>query len=83
MATAVGRIEAIFRYPVKSLRVERLDAATLGWHGVNGDRRLASRRLDNHGDFPWLCGSMLPELTSVTGARCPSCGDWRPSATTR
>ena len=66
MSTAIGRIEAICRYPVKSMRGEDLDSATLGWHGLEGDRRLALRRLDNRGDFPWLCGSMLPELTWFT-----------------
>ena len=69
MSTAVGHIEAIFRYPVKSMRGEQLDAATLGWHGIDGDRRLAFRRLDNDGDFPWLCGSMLPEITWFTPFR--------------
>lgn len=51
------------------MRGEQLDATTLGWHGIEGDRRLAFRRLDNHGDFPWLCGSMLPELTWFTPFR--------------
>ena len=50
----IGHVEAIFRYPVKSMGGERLDAATLGWHGVEGDRRLALRRLDDRGGFPWL-----------------------------
>jgi uncharacterized protein len=79
MSTAVGRIEAIFRYPVKSMRGEQLGAATLGWHGINGDRRLAFRRLDNHGDFPWLCGSMLPELTWFTPFRRDGDGDALPT----
>ena len=79
MPTAVGQIEAIFRYPVKSMRGEQLDAATLGWHGINGDRRLAFRRLDNRGDFPWLCGSMLPELTWFTPFRREGEGDALPT----
>ena len=37
----IGQSEAIFRYPVKSMRGEPLLAATLGWHGIDGDRRLA------------------------------------------
>jgi uncharacterized protein YcbX len=61
-AIEVGRIEAIFRYPVKSMGGEALDAAVLGWHGVDGDRRLAVRRLDERGDFPWLTASRLPDL---------------------
>jgi uncharacterized protein YcbX len=49
MPIEIGRIEAIFRYPVKSMRGEPLDAANLGWHGLDGDRRLAFRRLDERG----------------------------------
>jgi uncharacterized protein YcbX len=58
----LGQIEAIFRYPVKSMRGEPLDAARLGWHGLDGDRRLAFRRLDDRGGFPWLNASKLPDL---------------------
>ena len=49
MPVGIGQIEAIFRYPVKSMRGEPLEVATLGWHGLDGDRRLAFRRLDNRG----------------------------------
>lgn len=62
MSIELGQIEAIFRYPVKSMRGEPLEAATLGWHGLDGDRRLALRRLDEPGGFPWLTASKLPEL---------------------
>jgi uncharacterized protein len=58
----IGHIEAIYRYPVKSMRGERLDVATLGWHGIDGDRRLAFRRIDDRSGFPWLTASKLPEL---------------------
>lgn len=66
MRIAVGEIEAIFRYPVKSMRGEPLEAATLGWHGLDGDRRFAFRRLDERGAFPWLTASKLPELILFT-----------------
>jgi uncharacterized protein len=62
MAIEIGHVEAIFRYPVKSMRGERLEAAELGWHGIEGDRRLAFRRLDDRSGFPWLTASKLPEL---------------------
>jgi uncharacterized protein len=62
MLTEIGYVEAIFRYPVKSMGGERLEAANLGWHGLEGDRRLAFRRLDDHGGFPWLTASKLPDL---------------------
>jgi uncharacterized protein YcbX len=62
MLTEIGYVEAIFRYPVKSMGGERLEAANLGWHGLEGDRRLAFRRMDDHGGFPWLTASKLPDL---------------------
>ena len=69
MPIEIGRIEAIFRYPVKSMRGEPLDAATLGWHGLDGDRRLAFRRLDDRGGFPWLTASKVPDLINFTPRR--------------
>jgi uncharacterized protein YcbX len=66
MPQVLGQIEAIFRYPVKSMRGESLEAATLGWHGIEGDRRLGFRRLDVSGGFPWLSASRLPELIHFT-----------------
>ena len=69
MPIEIGEIEAIFRYPVKSMRGELLAAATLGWHGLDGDRRLAFRRLDGHSDFPWLTASKLPDLIRFTPRR--------------
>jgi uncharacterized protein YcbX len=62
VALEIGRVEALFRYPVKSMAGERLDVATLGWHGLEGDRRLALRRLDDRSGFPWLSASQLPDL---------------------
>ena len=58
----IGHVEAIFRYPVKSMGGERLERATLGWHGLDGDRRLAFRRIDDRGGFPWLTAGTLPDL---------------------
>jgi uncharacterized protein len=62
MAIRVGEVEALFRYPVKSMSGERLEVADLGWHGLEGDRRLAFRRLDDRCGFPWLTAGKLPEL---------------------
>ena len=62
MPTEIGHVEAIFRYPVKSMGGERLEVANLGWHGLDGDRRLAFRRIDYRGGFPWLSASKLPDL---------------------
>jgi uncharacterized protein len=65
----IGQIEAIFRYPVKSMRGEPLDNTVLGWHGLDGDRRLAFRRLDKRDGFPWLTASKLPDLILFTPQR--------------
>ena len=62
MAIKIGELEALFRYPVKSMSGEALKAAELGWHGLDGDRRLALRRIDDRGGFPWLTATQLPEL---------------------
>jgi len=62
MAIKIGHVEAIFRYPVKSMAGERLESAELGWHGLDGDRRLAFRRMDDRGGFPWLTAGKLPDL---------------------
>jgi len=62
MATEIGHVEAIFRYPVKSMGGERLQAADLGWHGLEGDRRMAFRKVEDRTGFPWLSASRLPDL---------------------
>src|SRR5690348_11647084 len=62
MPLEIGQVESIFRYPVKSMGSERLEAAQMGWHGLEGDRRLAFHRTDDRGGFPWLTASKLPDL---------------------
>jgi uncharacterized protein len=62
MLIEIGYVEEIFRYPVKSMRGERLEVANLGWYGLEGDRRLAFRRVDDRSGMPWLTASKLPDL---------------------
>src|SRR5450631_1063543 len=62
MLIEIGQVESIFRYPVKSMGGERLGATNLGWHGLDGDRRLAFRRMDDRSGMPWLTASKLPDL---------------------
>ncbi len=69
MTTVLGHIEALFRYPVKSMRGEPLDAADMGWHGLEGDRRFAFRRREERGGFPWLSASSCPALVCFTPKR--------------
>ncbi|MDQ6769714.1 MAG: MOSC domain-containing protein [Gemmatimonadota bacterium] len=66
MTIEIGHIEAIFRYPVKSMAGGQLEAANLGWHGLDGDRRLAFRRTQDRSGFPWLSASKLPDLLRFT-----------------
>jgi uncharacterized protein YcbX len=62
MLIEIGQVEAIFRYPVKSMGGERIEEANLGWYGLEGDRRLALRRMDDRSGMPWLTASKLPDL---------------------
>jgi uncharacterized protein len=62
MPVKIGEVEALYRYPVKSMAGESLDVADLGWHGLDGDRRFAFRRTDDRSGFPWVTASKLPDL---------------------
>jgi uncharacterized protein YcbX len=69
--TEVGRISAIYRYPVKSMAGELIDSAELGWHGLEGDRRFAFRRSGVMTGMPWLTAGRLPSLVTYV----PLCDD--------
>jgi len=58
----LGRIQEIVRYPVKSMAGIPAESAVLGWHGLDGDRRFAFRRLGDDNGFPWLTASRVPQL---------------------
>lgn len=62
----IGEVAALYRYPVKSMAGEALALADLGWHGIDGDRRYALRRVHDRGGFPWLNASKLPEMVLFT-----------------
>ena len=62
MLMEIGQVEALYRYPVKSMRGEGLELAELGWHGIEGDRRMALRRTQDQSGFPWLVASKLADL---------------------
>lgn len=66
MRVRVGEVSELFRYPVKSMRGEALENAGVGWHGLEGDRRLGLRRVHDQAGFPWLTASKLPELLLFT-----------------
>jgi MOSC domain-containing protein len=88
--TVVGRVAALWRYPVKSMAGENLERTEVSWHGVAGDRRWAFIRDGQvRSGFPWLTMRELPELAhyrprfadpgrpdaSVTLVRRPSGGE--------
>jgi uncharacterized protein len=51
----VGRVVGLWRYPVKSMAGESLEAIEASWHGFAGDRRWAFVREEaTHSGFPWL-----------------------------
>jgi MOSC domain-containing protein len=59
----VGRVAALWRYPVKSMAPEELDGAEVSWHGLAGDRRWAFIRDGQvRSGFPWLTIRERPEL---------------------
>ena len=51
----VGRVAALWRYPVKSMAAESVEAVEVSWHGLAGDRRWAFVRggVERSG-FPWM-----------------------------
>jgi len=49
--SVVGRVESVWRYPVKSMRGEQLESAFVSFAGVYGDRLYASTVLLRSRDF--------------------------------
>ena len=54
--SAVGRVESLWRYPVKSMRGEELDELFAGYAGVYGDRLFAFESAASPKGFPFLTG---------------------------
>src|SRR5262245_2520185 len=50
----IGRVESLWRYPVKSMRGERLNEAFAGFAGIYGDRIYAFRSTASHAGFPFF-----------------------------
>ncbi len=64
-AEAIGRVVSLWRYPVKSMAEESLEAAEVSWHGVAGDRRWAFVRAgQEQSGFPWLTLRQRSDLRS-------------------
>jgi uncharacterized protein len=54
--TVVGKVESLWRYPVKSMRGEEVQQAFLGFSGVYGDRLYAFHDTAAPEGFPFLTG---------------------------
>ena len=52
----IGKVDSLWRYPVKSMRGEELEELFAGFPGIYGDRVFAFRSSANHNGFPYLTG---------------------------
>ena len=50
----IGKVETLWRYPVKSMRGEELEEAFASYSGIYGDRVFAFRSSANHKGFPYF-----------------------------
>jgi len=58
----VGKVESLWRYPVKSMRGEQLPAAFVGFPGIYGDRLYAFRSSAAKKGFPYLTAREQQQL---------------------
>ncbi len=59
---AIGEVEAIWRYPVKSMAGEALPQVFVGHGGVYGDRIYALIEPGGRASFPWLTARERPAM---------------------
>jgi uncharacterized protein YcbX len=52
--SVIGKVESLWRYPVKSMRGEELDEAFAGYSGIYGDRLFAFKSSASPTGFPYL-----------------------------
>src|SRR5437899_13053065 len=50
----IGKVDSLWRYPVKSMRGQELDEAFAGFSGVYGDRFFAFKSSPSPRGFPYL-----------------------------
>lgn len=58
----VGKVESLWRYPVKSMRGEELDEAYVGFSGIYGDRLFAFTSTAAPKAFPYWTGREQAEM---------------------
>ncbi|MCP4982196.1 MAG: MOSC domain-containing protein, partial [Gammaproteobacteria bacterium] len=49
----IGKLESVWRYPVKSMRGEQIDDVFVAYTGVMGDRLYALAAAQAPPEFPW------------------------------
>ena len=54
--SAVGTVESLWRYPVKSMRGEEMEEIFVGYAGVYGDRLFAFQSSASSKGFPFFTG---------------------------
>ena len=52
--STIGKVDSLWRYPVKSMRGEQMKEAFVGFAGVYGDRQFAIRSAASPKGFPYL-----------------------------
>lgn len=79
-----GRVSELWRYPVKSMRGERLESAEVGENGVTGDRRFGVLDLERGSILSakrapelLLCAARYDDATDMVAVQLPN-GDVRP-----
>jgi uncharacterized protein len=60
--SVVGHVESLWRYPVKSMRGEKLQDAFIGFPGVYGDRLYAFHNAAGRPGLPYLTSRELAEM---------------------
>jgi uncharacterized protein len=60
--SVMGRVESVWRYPVKSMRGEELPEIFAGFAGFYGDRLFAFKSTATPAGFPYLTGREAHEM---------------------
>jgi uncharacterized protein YcbX len=58
----IGKVESLWRYPVKSMRGEQVEAAFVGFAGLYGDRLFAFKSAASPKGFPYLTAREQHEM---------------------
>ena len=58
----IGKVESLWRYPVKGMRGEEMDEMFAGYAGVYGDRLFAFASAANQRGFPFFTGRDCPSM---------------------